>query len=147
MTTVVRPSEADLSAIARRISGPLSPEGAESWYRNDGAMLLDEVRTLRQDAEAARQAFYADGAQAEPDASLYEWARAWKANATGFWEKTQTKNLRQRITDLTRANEDLQATLEKEREEHERNVAMLTARWDERAALVKEQVSRAVSAL
>ena len=97
MTTVVRPSEADLSAIARRITGPLTPEGAESWYRNDSVTLLQEVALLRQEAEVARKSFYEDGARAEPDAPLYEWAKAWKATATGYWEKEQTKALREQL--------------------------------------------------
>jgi hypothetical protein len=102
VTTVVRPTEADLIAISRRIGGPLSPEGAENWYRNDGALLLQEISTLRreivtlrQEAEAARRSFYEDGAEAAPDATLHDWALAWKATATGFWQKTQTKALRE----------------------------------------------------
>jgi len=141
LTTVVRPSEAELSAIARRISGPLTPEGAENWYRSDAAALILEIRTLWREAEAARHSFLSDGVQAEPDATLYEWAKAWKATATGFWEKTQTKNLRTRIVELTRANEDLQAALEKEREEHEQHVARLTANWTERSEAVKQQIA------
>jgi DNA repair exonuclease SbcCD ATPase subunit len=104
VTTIVRPSEADLSAIARRIAGPLSPEGAENWYRNDSAILLQEIATLRKeiaalrrDAELARQSFYQDGAQAEMDDSLYIWALAWKDSATGFWQKAQTKTLREQL--------------------------------------------------
>jgi chromosome segregation ATPase len=97
LTTIVRPSEADLSAIARRINGPLSPEGAESWYRNDATTLLQEVALLRQEARVARSSFYEDGAQAEPNASLFEWAQAWKAQATGFWEKAQTRSLREQL--------------------------------------------------
>jgi hypothetical protein len=147
LTTVVRPTEADLIAIARRINGPLSPEGAESWYRNDGAVLLQEIATLRQEAESARHSFYEDGAQAEPNATLYEWAKAWKANATGYWEKTQTKNLRTRIVELTRANEDLQAQIEKLRDEHERNVEMLNARCAERMAQAKEILAQATRLL
>jgi hypothetical protein len=147
VTTVVRPTEADLIAIARRINGPLSPEGAESWYRNDGAVLLQEIATLRQEAEAARHSFYEDGAQAEPNATLYEWAKAWKANATGYWEKTQTKNLRTRIVELTRANEDLQAQIEKIRDEHERNVEMLNARCAERMAQAKKILAQATGLL
>jgi hypothetical protein len=143
----VRPSEADLIAIARRISGPLSPEGADAWYRNDAAALIEEVRTLRQEAEAARQSFLNDGAQAEPDAPLVEWARAWKANTTGFWEKTQTKHLRQKIVELTRANEDLQATIEKEREDHEHLVEAVNARHSELAAEVKRNLIRTAGLL
>jgi len=104
VTTVVRPSEADLSAIARRIAGPLSPEGAENWYRKDTAVLLQEIATLRfeimtlrREAETARQSFYQDGAQADMNDPLYVWAEAWKASATGFWQKAQTTTLREQL--------------------------------------------------
>jgi hypothetical protein len=97
VTTVVRPTEADLIAISRRISGPLTAEGAEAWYRNDSAVLLQEIARLRREVEAARQSFLSDGAQAEPDATLYEWALVWKATATGFWQKAQTKTLREQL--------------------------------------------------
>lgn len=147
MTTVVRPSEADLIAIARRINSPLSPEGAESWYRNDGAMLLAEVRTLRQEAEAARHSFYADGAQAEPDASLYEWAKAWKANATGFWEKTQTRNLRQKITDLTRELEDVRTSVQTLQEGHLAEIETINGHHAKRSAAAKEFLTRAMALL
>lgn len=143
MTTVVRPSEAELSAIARRIAGPLSPEGAEAWYRNDSAMLLQEVATLRQEAEAARHSFYEDGAQAEPDATLFEWAKAWKAQATGYWEKTQTKNLRAKIIELTRTNEDLQTTILLLSDQHEATVAALNSQHVDRLAQVRAIISRA----
>ncbi len=147
MTTVVRPSEADLSGIARRIGGPLSAEGAESWYRNDGAMLLQEVATLRQEAEAARHAFYEDGAQAEPGATLYEWAKAWKATSTGFWEKAHTKNLRAKIVELTRANEDAQAAMQALREEHERQVLAVMDEWAARREQVKQALLKTLGLL
>jgi hypothetical protein len=143
----VRPSEADLIAIARRISGPLSPEGADAWYRNDAAALIEEVRTLRHEAEAARQSFLNDGAQAEPGAPLAEWARAWKANTTGFWEKTQTKHLRQKIVELTRANEDLETTIQLLKDQHEVTVAVINARHSELAAEVKRNLIRTAGLL
>lgn len=147
MVTVVRPTEADLSAIARRIAGPLSPEGAESWYRNDGGMLLQEVATLRQEAEAARHSFYSDGAQAEPDATLFEWAKAWKASATGYWEKTQTKNLRTKIVELTRTIEDMETSMQAQRDLQAGNVEALNAQHASRAAAVKDLLTRASALL
>jgi len=147
VTTVVRPSEADLHAIARRIGGPLSSEGAESWYRNDGAMLLQEVATLRREAESARRSFYEDGARAEPDATLYEWAQAWKAQATGFWEKTQTKRLRQKVAELTQEAETLGNSIQAMREEAERNVQAVSAQYAQREAQAKALVTRAMELL
>ncbi len=118
MTTVVRPSEADLTAIARRINSPLSPEGAENWYRNDGGTLLQEISTLRrelaalrQEAEAARRSFFEDGAEAASDATLHEWALAWKATASGFWEKTQTKKLREELASARLSATNLRESL------------------------------------
>jgi hypothetical protein len=147
VTTIVRPSEADLSAIARRISGPLSPEGAEAWYRNDSAMLLQEIATLRQEAATARQSFFSDGAQAGPDATLYELAKAWKATSTGYWEKTQTRRLRQKVAELTDDAENLRASIQTMREEYERNVQVLSAQYAAREAQAKDLMARAAELL
>src|SRR4029077_10441390 len=43
------------------------------------------------------QSFYQDGADAAMDDTLFEWAQAWKASATGFWQKAQTKTLREQL--------------------------------------------------
>jgi len=110
-------------------------------------MLLQEVATLRREAEEARRSFLSDGARADPDATLYEWAQAWKAQATGFWEKTQTKRLRQKVAELTQEAETLGNSIQAMREEAERNVQAVSAQYAQREAQAKALVTRAMELL
>jgi hypothetical protein len=92
---------ADRLAMRDRATvGRLTDDGARSFYVNDVNTLLDVVERLEREVAETRQSFYEDGAQASQDANLREWAEAWKAEATGYWEKTQTKKLREQIAEL-----------------------------------------------
>lgn len=95
-STFVRPGDADLAAMSRRLNSYLSPEGADAWYRNDVAWLLQEVAILRADLANARQWFYetSNGEGPGPEAPLQDVAYWWQQNATGIWEKAQFKKLK-----------------------------------------------------
>ena len=112
-TTFVRPGDADLAAMSRRLNSYLSPEGADAWYRNDVAWLLQEVAFLRSEVARTRHWFYETSGGEGPgdEASLTDVAYWWQQNATGIWEKQQVKKLKDAHSiarmDLAKANDEL----------------------------------------
>ena len=111
--TFVRPQDADLAAMAKRISGPLTPDGAEAWYRNDCAWLLQEVSLMRSEMADAREWLLADAGADAPgdDATLQELASWWQQHATGIWEKAQVKKLKADLSDAHKRLVELDAML------------------------------------
>jgi hypothetical protein len=89
----------DMAAMRERLGLRLSPDGAFNHYYNDVAALLREVQRLQEEADLARACFIEDGVVAPDSASLYDYAVRWKNEATGFWEKAQTKKLRDELRD------------------------------------------------
>lgn len=99
--TVVRPDAHTLETMMQRVNSRLSPEGAEAWYRNDVPALVDEVVRLRQERDVALDAFQRD--MPEPldrDLALGQVAERWRGEASGFWQKAQTKKLREEANGL-----------------------------------------------
>ena len=109
----VRPQDADLAAMAKRISGPLTPDGAEAWYRNDCAWLLQEVSLMRSEMADAREWFLENGGSPKPtdDASLMALAAWWQEHVTGIWEKAQVKKLKADLSDAHKRLVELDAML------------------------------------
>jgi len=88
----VRLGPPELAEISNRLQIKLTPEGYEAWYRNDVPRLLLEIGELRHERNLALAEL-----GAEEDTSLVLAARNWQANVSGFWEKTQTRKLRDQI--------------------------------------------------
>lgn len=111
--TYVRPQDADLAAMAKRITGPLTPDGAEAWYRNDCAWLLQEISLMRSEMADAREWLLRDGGPNAPDddATLPELAAWWQQHASGFWEKAQVKKLKESLADAHKRLVQLDALL------------------------------------
>ena len=112
MATFVRPSDADLAAMTRRITGPLTPDGAEAWYRNDAAWLIQEVVYLRSELADARESFYGDATDHPGDnARLEDVAAWWREHVTGIWEKAQVKKLKDALVQSERSAGKLEGDL------------------------------------
>lgn len=134
VATFVRPADADLAAMSKRANSPLSPEGAEAWYRTDIAWLLQEVVYLRSEIADARRQFHAINQADAPDEDtpLPRVAEWWQGHASGIWERAQTKRLKDQLAEQKRgideAHETIRALLvgmEQSDAEHEQTVSAL----------------------
>ena len=107
VATFVRPADADLAAMSKRANSPLSPEGAEAWYRTDIAWLLQEVVYLRSAIAETRQ-WLGQG----DNGSLIEAAQSWQEHSTGIWEKQQVQKIKAALAEARSHTTDLQSELE-----------------------------------
>jgi len=114
--TFVRPSDADLAAMSHRINGPLSPDGAEAWYRNDVAWLIQEIVLLHQERALAALQFATWLEEPVSDEPLADLAKRWQEKATGLWEKAQIKKLRAEISEQRRQIAELAEAYQRSQE-------------------------------